>query len=153
MPDATHTRSRKPIFWIAGAVVAIGLVSAITNAAAETPVHDAGRVFHPGSMATVTGTYWMYGGAIRLGDPDPQATIDGTITARGATGTFTARAGANGRFTLHLVAGRYLLTGWTPHVHLVSENGSISPGSDCGKTQIAVHAGQHLQILVACIVP
>jgi hypothetical protein len=104
-------------------------------------------------MASVTGTYWMYGGPIRLGDPDPQATIDGAITATGPTGTVATWAGPSGRFTLHLVAGGYLLNRWTPHVHLVSQSGSISPGSHCGSSEITVHADRNLQITVACIVP
>ena len=155
MPGEIPNRHRKLILWVAAAGLVIGVVAAITNAGAETPRHDSGpgRGSRPVSMATVTGTYWLYGGPIRLGDPDPQATIDGTITATGPTGTFKARVGANGRFTLHLVAGRYLLTGWTPHVHQESENGSVTPGSDCGSTEITVHAGQHAQTLVACIVP
>lgn len=153
MPNAIPNRRGRLILWVAAAGVVVGLVAAITNAAADTPRHETGRVSRPVSMATVTGTYWLYGGPMRLGDPDPQATIDGTITATSPTGKFTARAGANGRFTLHLVAGRYLLTGWTPHVHLVSQNGSVSHGSDCGSSEITVHAGEHLQTLVACIVP
>jgi hypothetical protein len=153
IPGAIPGRRGKVIFGIAAAGVAIVLASAITNAAAETPRHQTGRVIRPVSMGTVTGTYWLYGGPVRLGDPDPQATIAGTITATGSTGKFTARAGANGRFTLHLVAGRYLLTGWTPHVNLVSQNGSVSNGSDCGSTEITVHAGRHVNTLVACIVP
>jgi hypothetical protein len=143
----------KLIFSIAAVGVAISLVFAITNAAAQTPGHGSGPASHPASLATVTGTYWLYGGPIRPGDPDPQVTIDGTITATGSAGTVTARARANGRFTLHLVAGRYILSGWTPHVHLVSQNNSVSPGSDCGRTEIMVHAGRNLQTVVACIVP
>jgi hypothetical protein len=153
MPDEMPKRPGKLILFVIATGVAIAVVFAVTNAAAETTHHEAGRVSHPASLATVTGTYWLYGGPIRPGDSDPQATIDGTITATGPTGTLKAKAGANGRFTLHLVAGRYVLTGWTPHVHQVSQNGSVSPGSDCGRTEVTVHAGGHLHTLVACIVP
>jgi hypothetical protein len=152
LPDKTP-KPGKLIISIAAVGVAIALVFAITSAAAETPRHSSGQVSHPVSMATVTGTYWLYGGPIRPGDPDPQATIDGTITATGAVGKVTARAGANGRFTLYLVTGRYILTGWTPHVHRVSLNNSVSQGSDCGRTEITVHAGRNLTTVVACIVP
>lgn len=152
MPDKVP-KPWKPIFSIAVVGVAITLVFAITSAAAETPRHSSGRASHPVSMATVTGTYWLYGGPIRPGDPDPQTTIDGTITATGSAGNVTARAGANGRFTLYLVAGHYILTGWTPHVHKVSQNNSVSPGSDCGRTEITMHAGRNLPTAVACIVP
>lgn len=152
MPDKIP-KPGKLVFSIALVGVAITLVFAITSASAQTPRHYSERVSHLVSVATVTGTYWLYGGPIRPGDPDPQATIDGTITAIGSAGKVTARAGANGRFTLHLVAGRYILTGWTPHVHQVSQNNSVSPGSDCGRTEITVHAGRNLKTVVACIVP
>jgi hypothetical protein len=152
MPDESPKRPGKLILCVV-AGVAIARVAVITTAAAATTHHGARRGSQPISLATVSGTYWLYGGPIRVGNPDPQATIDGTITATGPTGTFSAPAGANGSFTLHLVAGPYVLTGWTPHVHHVSRNGSVSPGSDCGRTEITVHAGEHLHTLVACIVP
>jgi hypothetical protein len=153
MPDETSNQPVKLILWVAAVGVAIAVAFAITTATVQPSIHGAGRSSHPASLATVTGIYWMYGGAIKPGDSDPQTTIAGTITATGRTGKFTARTGPNGRFMLDLVAGRYFLSGWTPHVRPVSQNGSVSSGSECGSHEITVHAGEHLRTLVACVVP
>jgi hypothetical protein len=54
---------------------------------------------------------------VRVGGPAPGLPfpLPGTITARSASGqTFTATAGANGRFKLSLPPGRYHVTGRSP---------------------------------------
>lgn len=110
----TNVRRRRFIGgFTALAVVAVLLGSGVLLGSANTPTPNVPRPSADGSsdLVTVTGVLRVVGGvAISISHGVP-----GTVTFVGPTGgRFTAAAGSDGRFTIVVPVGRYIVTGTSP---------------------------------------
>jgi hypothetical protein len=147
-----RTGRGKPAALIAGIAIAaasVGALLVVTGAGSPAQVR---AVTEHGPTAKVSGIYERFGGPVSPGNYDPHAPIKGTITVTGGPRGLTVRVTANGRFTLQLPPGKYVLKGWTPTIHVVSAS-TVSAGSECGSETITLRAGQVLQTVLACDVP
>jgi len=120
--------------------------------ASLSPAHGAPS---PGRPGTVTGVFHRVGGPLGPGGQQPKAVpLTGRMRfTRPGHPAVSVPVGRSGRFTVQLPPGTYRVTGITPDIVEVLDNGRHLDGRCHGPRDLRVRPGQTGHITVVCAVP
>jgi hypothetical protein len=106
-------------------------------------------------LGTVTGVFHRVGGPLGPGGQQPRAVpLKGRMRfGRPGFPAVTIEVGRSGRFTAELAPGVYRVTGITPDIVEVLDNGRQLDGRCAGPRALRVRAGKTGRITVTCAVP
>ena len=109
----------------------------------------------PVQLGTVTGVFHRVGGPIGPHRQQPKVVpLTGRMRfSRPGHPAVSVPVGRSGRFTVQLPPGTYRVTGITPDIVEVLNNGRQLDGRCHGPQDLRVRAGQTGHITVVCIVP
>jgi hypothetical protein len=109
----------------------------------------------PGRMGTVTGVFHRVGGPLGPGGQQPKAVpLTGRMRfTRPGHPAVSVPVGRSGRFTVQLPPGTYRVTGITPDITVVLDNGRQLDGRCHGPQSLRVRPGRTGHITVVCSVP
>jgi len=109
----------------------------------------------PDQLGTVTGVFHRVGGPLGPGGQQPKVVpLTGQMRfTRPGHPAVSVPVGRSGRFTIQLPPGTYRVTGITPDIVEVLNNGRQLDGRCHGPQDLRVRAGRTGHITVVCIVP
>lgn len=114
-----------------------------------TPVGQA-----PVSLATVTGVFHRVGGPVQANGSTLVVPLHGQIRfLRAGHPVISVVVGKHGLFSAQLAPGTYRVTGITPDIVTVLDNGRQLDGRCQGPQALSVSAGHTSRITVTCDVP
>jgi hypothetical protein len=115
----------------------------------------AGQSAPPDQMGTVTGVFHRIGGPLRPGGKPPKVVpLTGRMRfTRPGHPAVSVPVGRSGRFTVQLPPGTYRVTGITPDIITVLDNGRQLDGRCHGAHDLRVRPGRTGHITVVCSVP
>jgi hypothetical protein len=109
----------------------------------------------PGQLGTVTGVFHRVGGPLRPHGKQPRVVpLTGRMRfSRPGHPAVSVPVGRSGRFTVQLPPGSYRVTGVTPDIVEVLNNGRQLDGRCSGPQNLRVRPGHTGHITVVCAVP
>ncbi|HEY7881345.1 MAG TPA: hypothetical protein VID31_10890 [Streptosporangiaceae bacterium] len=109
----------------------------------------------PGQLGTVTGVFHRVGGPLGLGGQQPKVVpLTGRMRfTRPGHPAVIVPVGRSGRFTVQLPPGTYRVTGITPDIVTVLNNGRQLDGRCDLPKDLRVRTGRTGHITVVCAVP
>jgi hypothetical protein len=109
----------------------------------------------PGQLGTVTGVFHRVGGPLGPGGQQPKVVpLTGRMRfTRPGHPVVSVPVGRSGRFTVQLPPGTYRVTGITPDIVEVLNNGRQLDGRCHGPQDLRVRPGRAGHITVVCSVP
>ena len=109
----------------------------------------------PGQLGTVTGVFHRVGGPLGPGGQQPQVVpLTGRMRfTRPGHPAVSVPVGRSGRFTVQLPPGTYRVTGITPDIVTVLDNGRQLDDRCHGAHDLHVRPGRTGHITVVCAVP
>lgn len=109
----------------------------------------------PGQLGTVTGVFHRVGGPLGPGGQQPKVVpLTGRMRfTRPGHPAVSVPVGRSGRFTVQLPPGTYRVTGITPDIVEVLDNGRQLDGRCHGPQDLRVRPGRTGHITVVCAVP
>lgn len=109
----------------------------------------------PGQLGTVTGVFHRVGGPLGPHGQQPKVVpLTGRMRfTRPGHPAVSVPVGRSGRFTVQLPPGTYRVTGITPDIVTVLDNGRQLDGRCHGAHDLHVRAGRTGHITVVCAVP
>ena len=109
----------------------------------------------PDQLGTVAGVFHRVGGPLGPGGQQPKVVpLTGRMRfSRPGHPAVSVPVGRSGRFTVQLPPGTYRVTGITPDIVTVLDNGRQLDGRCHGPQDLRVRAGRTGHITVVCAVP
>jgi len=117
--------------------------------------HGTAQSAPPDHLGTVNGVFHRVGGPLGPGGQQPKVVpLAGRMRfTRPGHPAVSVPVGRSGRFTIQLPPGTYRVTGITPDIVEVLNNGRQLDGRCHGPQDLRVRAGRTGHITVVCIVP